>query len=130
MGSRPRGDSRLLRVALENLIRNAWKFTSKHPEARIEFGLCTDEAGSPAYFVRDNGAGFDMAYADRLFTPFQRLHREAEFPGSGIGLAIAQRIIQRHGGRIWAEAKPDVGTDVLFYDRRYGSGAANRARTS
>ena len=112
-GLKTRGDSRLLRVALENLIRNAWKFTSKHPEARIEFGLCTDEAGSPAYFVRDNGAGFDMRYADKLFGVFQRLHSQAEYEGSGVGLAIAQRIVQRHGGRIWAEAKPDEG--AMFY---------------
>jgi light-regulated signal transduction histidine kinase (bacteriophytochrome) len=104
------GDVRLLRAALENLLGNAWKFTSQKPQARIEFGCAENR---PIYFVRDNGAGFDTAYADKLFGVFQRLHNEREFPGNGIGLATVQRIIHRHGGRIWAEAK--VGLGATFY---------------
>ena len=104
------GDAGLLRMALENLLGNAWKFTSKERLARIEFG-CTEKP--PIYFVRDNGAGFDMADVDRLFVAFQRLHTLSEFPGTGIGLATVQRIIQRHGGRIWAEAA--VGQGATFY---------------
>ena len=107
------GDARLLRVALENLFGNAWKFTSKHAQARIEFGA-TEFAGEPAYFVRDNGAGFDMAYADKLFGAFQRLHGMAEFPGTGIGLATVQRVIHRHGGRIWAESAVEQGATFYF----------------
>jgi signal transduction histidine kinase len=102
------GDERLLRVALENLIGNAWKFSSRQAKARIEFG-CQDNV----YFVRDNGVGFDMAYSSKLFTPFERLHSDDEFPGSGIGLATVQRIIHRHGGRIWAESS--VGKGSCFY---------------
>jgi len=110
------GDPRLLRVALENLIGNAWKFTAKEPEARIEFGV--DEKLSvrgrvPVYYVRDNGAGFEMAYADKLFGAFQRLHAADEFEGTGIGLATVQRIVHRHGGRIWAES--EVGRGATFY---------------
>lgn len=108
-----RGDGQLLRIALENLLENAWKFTSRQPEARIEFGV-TQAAGEPTYFVRDNGAGFDMTYVDRLFGPFQRLHPQAEFPGSGIGLATVQRIIHRHGGRVWAEGLPGQGATFQF----------------
>jgi two-component system, sensor histidine kinase and response regulator len=107
------GDGQLLRIALENLLGNAWKFTAKEPSARIEFGV-TQVAGEPTYFVRDNGAGFDMAYADRLFGPFQRLHPQAEFPGSGIGLATVQRIIHRHGGRVWAEGLVGQGATFQF----------------
>jgi two-component system, sensor histidine kinase and response regulator len=106
------GDGQLLRIALENLLDNAWKFTSKQPEARIEFGM-TQSAGEPAYFIRDNGAGFDMTYAARLFGPFQRLHSQDDFPGTGIGLATVQRIIHRHGGRVWAEGL--VGQGATFY---------------
>ncbi|HZC18131.1 MAG TPA: ATP-binding protein, partial [Rubrobacteraceae bacterium] len=110
------GDPRLLRVALENLIGNAWKFTEKEPEARIEFGV--DEELSrrgrvPVYYVRDNGAGFEMAYADKLFGAFQRLHGSDEFEGTGIGLATVQRVVRRHGGRIWAEG--EVGRGATFY---------------
>jgi light-regulated signal transduction histidine kinase (bacteriophytochrome) len=104
------GDAGLLRAALENLLGNAWKFTGRVPQARIEFG-CAEQP--PIYFVRDNGAGFDMAYADKLFGVFQRLHTEREYPGTGIGLATVQRIIHRHGGRIWAEAA--VGQGATFY---------------
>ena len=106
-------DGQLLRIAVENLLENAWKFTAKTPMPRIEFGL-TNVAGEPSYFVRDNGAGFDMAYADRLFGPFQRLHLASEFPGTGIGLATVQRIIHRHGGRVWAEGLPGQGATFHF----------------
>jgi two-component system sensor histidine kinase/response regulator len=106
-------DGQLLRIAVANLLENAWKFTAKTPAARIEFGA-TNPAGEPAYFIRDNGAGFDMAYADRLFGPFQRLHRASEFPGTGIGLATVQRIIHRHGGRVWAEGMLGQGATFHF----------------
>jgi two-component system, sensor histidine kinase and response regulator len=106
------GDGQLLRIAMENLLGNAWKFTGKEPRARIEFGM-TQAGGEATYFVRDNGAGFDMAYADRLFGPFQRLHPQSDFPGNGIGLATVQRIIHRHGGRVWAEGL--VGQGATFY---------------
>jgi signal transduction histidine kinase len=107
------GDGRLLRIALANLLENAWKFTARQSAARIEFGL-TASGGEPAYFVRDNGAGFDMVYADRLFGPFQRLHLASEFPGSGIGLATVQRIIYRLGGRVWAEGMVGQGATFTF----------------
>ncbi|HEX8986841.1 MAG TPA: PAS domain S-box protein [Rhodocyclaceae bacterium] len=103
------GDPQLLRVLLENLLGNAWKYSRNKEGARIEFGH--DEAG---YFVRDNGAGFDMAYAQKLFMPFQRLHNPAEFEGSGIGLASAARVVRRHGGRIWAESSPGAGAVFRF----------------
>jgi PAS domain S-box-containing protein len=107
------GDPQLLRIALENLLGNAWKFTSKVENAEIEFGV-QNETEEPAYFVHDNGAGFDMAYADKLFGPFQRLHRMNEYPGTGIGLATVQRIIHRHGGHIWAESSVGEGTTFFF----------------
>jgi signal transduction histidine kinase len=105
------GDSRLLRIALENLLRNSWKYTSGHATARIEFG-CDSARG--IYFVRDDGAGFDQAQAGRLFQPFQRLHSLAEFPGTGIGLATVQRIVHRHGGRVWAEGVKEKGATFYF----------------
>ncbi len=107
------GDARLLRIAVENLLANAWKFTSRRERAQIEFGIM-ESSDHPAYYVRDNGAGFDGAYGDRLFVPFQRLHNEADFPGTGVGLATVQRIIQRHGGRVWAEGEVDKGATFFF----------------
>lgn len=109
-----RGDERLLEIALENLLENAWKFTGLRDTARIEFGVeqCAD--GQAVWYVKDNGVGFDMAYAGELFGAFQRLHSEEEFPGTGIGLATVQRIIHRHGGRTWAEAAPDQGATFFF----------------
>lgn len=109
-----RGDDRLIRIALENLIGNAWKFTSETPDARIEFGTCDGGGDERAYYVRDNGAGFEMKYSDRLFAPFERLHTEAEFPGTGIGLAIVRRIINRHNGRVWAEGAVGKGATIYF----------------
>lgn len=110
---RSQSDPRLMRVALGNLLSNSWKFTSKKPHARIEFGK-TNSNGSSAYYVKDDGAGFDPAYAGRLFGAFQRLHGTAEFPGTGIGLATVQRIIHRHGGKIWAESRVDQGATFYF----------------
>jgi len=108
-----RGDGRLLRIVLENLIGNAWKFTSKHSTARIEFGLQSQKE-IPVYFVRDDGAGFDMNHAQKLFGAFQRLHTNAEFPGTGIGLATVQRVIHRHGGKVWAEGEVEKGAVLYF----------------
>jgi len=107
------GDAQLLAVVLDNLMRNAWKFTSKHETARIELGRKQDN-GVPAYFVRDDGAGFDMAHANLLFAPFQRLHRQSDFEGTGVGLATVQRIIQRHRGRLWAEGAVEGGATFYF----------------
>jgi signal transduction histidine kinase len=107
------GDANLLRVVLDNLLGNAWKFTAKRDRARIEFGVETG-AGEPVYRVRDNGVGFDMRYAAKLFGPFQRLHAAHEFPGTGIGLATVQRVVHRHGGRVWAESAPGQGTAIRF----------------
>jgi light-regulated signal transduction histidine kinase (bacteriophytochrome) len=107
------GDVELLRAMLENLLGNAWKFTSKHPSARIEFGMAQHD-GKPVYFVKDDGVGFEMTYADKLFQAFQRLHSSAEFPGTGIGLATVKRIIHRHGGSIRAESKTGKGATFYF----------------
>ena len=107
------GDARLLEVALRNLLENAWKFTSKHPSARIEFGV-RERDGQPVYFVRDDGAGFDNAFAGKLFGVFQRLHRFEEFEGTGVGLAMVQRIIRRHGGSVWADGAVERGAAFYF----------------
>lgn len=103
----------MLRVLIENLLRNAWKFTGKKDSAKIEFGrnLIDNET---VYFVRDNGAGFDMTSADKLFIPFKRLHSQDDFPGLGIGLTTVQRIVERHGGRIWAEGEATKGATFYF----------------
>ena len=101
-----------MRVVLQNLLDNAWKFTGKRTDARIEVGSVHQD-GRPAYFVRDNGAGFDMTYVGKLFGAFQRLHGAQEFDGTGIGLATVQRVIRRHGGRVWAEGA--VGGGAAFY---------------
>jgi len=107
------GDPTLLRAVLDNLLGNAWKFTSKRDDARIEFGR-SEQDGQTTFFVRDNGAGFDMEYAGRLFSPFQRLHAASDFAGTGIGLATVQRIISRHGGSIRAEGAVDRGATFYF----------------
>ncbi|MBX3259148.1 MAG: response regulator [Labilithrix sp.] len=107
------GDASLLRIALENLLRNAWKFTTRSPNARIEVGSTTLGAET-VYFVRDNGVGFDPRHGDKLFRAFQRLHSSADFEGTGIGLAIVERVIRHHGGRIWADAATDRGATFFF----------------
>jgi len=106
------GDTGLLKVALENLLGSAWKFTSKEPAAEIEFGVM-EQGGESVYSVRDNGVGFDEAHAQRIFDPFQRLHGEDEFEGMGVGLATVARIVRRHGGSLWA--KGEVGRGATFY---------------
>jgi signal transduction histidine kinase len=110
-GPRASGDPKLLRVALENLIGNAVKFSSKVPEPEVEFGW---DAPKEAWFVRDNGAGFDMFYADKLFNAFNRLHGDKDFKGSGIGLATVARVVRRHHGRIWADSAVGHGATFWF----------------
>jgi light-regulated signal transduction histidine kinase (bacteriophytochrome) len=107
------GDAKLLNIVLDNLIGNSWKYSGNREGTVIEFGV-TEKDGKPAYFVRDNGPGFDMAYAEKLFIPFQRLPGAEEFKGNGIGLATVERIIRRHGGRIWVESEPDKGATFYF----------------
>jgi signal transduction histidine kinase len=110
---RVRADRRLIAIALTNLLQNAWKYTGKKVVAEIEFGV-EERDGDRAFFVRDNGAGFDMRHAVKLFTAFTRLHKEQDFPGTGIGLAIVNRVIARHGGRVWAEGEPGRGARFWF----------------
>lgn len=107
------GDRTLLRLVLQNLLGNAYKFTARVPAARVEFGA-RSQGGHTVYYVRDNGAGFDMRFADKLFGLFQRLHSANEFPGTGVGLATVSRIVRKHGGRIWAESKPGEGATFFF----------------
>jgi light-regulated signal transduction histidine kinase (bacteriophytochrome) len=107
------GDSALLHSAMSNLLENAWKFTGKHPRARIEFGEM-EKAGTTVYFVKDDGAGFDLASSKRMFQAFHRLHKTSEFQGSGIGLATVARIVKRHGGRLWAESSVEQGATFYF----------------
>jgi signal transduction histidine kinase len=125
------GDVSLLKVALENLLGNAWKFTARQEEARIEFGADSRPRPgflAPVYYVRDNGAGFDQAYADKLFGAFQRLHGQDEFEGTGIGLATVARIVHRHGGRVWAEGR--VGGGATFYFTLAGRDLGDRTATA
>mgnify|MGYP006347485879 FL=1 len=103
----------LAKALIDNLMRNAWKFTAERAAARIEVG-CTRQDGETVFFVRDDGAGFDQTYADKLFKPFQRLHDAKRFPGTGIGLATVMRVVRRHGGRVWAEGVPDQGAAFYF----------------
>jgi len=107
------GDPRLIQSVLENLLGNAWKFTGRQSQARIEFGR-EMAGGSSTYYVRDNGAGFDMTHVDKLFAPFRRLHSYEQFEGTGIGLATVQRIVRRHGGRVWAEGAESQGATFRF----------------
>jgi light-regulated signal transduction histidine kinase (bacteriophytochrome) len=112
----------MLRSVLQNLLGNAWKFTAKVPSAHIEFRSLPDASGEQGFLVRDNGAGFDMDYVHKLFGAFQRLHQASEFPGSGIGLATVHTVIDRHGGRVWAEGV--VGQGATFYFTLPQAGAA------
>jgi len=109
-----KGDAHLLWVVLDNLLRNAWKFTENHPCAKIKLGTKQHHNGGKVYFVRDDGAGFDMAYASKLFVPFQRLHSATEFEGTGIGLATVKRIIHSHSGEVWAESAVEQGATFYF----------------
>jgi light-regulated signal transduction histidine kinase (bacteriophytochrome) len=113
LGSHANADKGLMLIVLQNLLRNAWKFTGPKQSARIEFG-CTQDGLQTVYFVRDNGAGFDQSMADKLFKPFQRLHTENEFSGTGIGLATVHRIIFRHEGKVWAEGEVGKGATIYF----------------
>jgi light-regulated signal transduction histidine kinase (bacteriophytochrome) len=108
------GDRTLLRIALQNLLGNAWKFSSKRDAPRVEFGAQLEPHVEPVYFVRDNGAGFDEQATAKLFGVFQRFHEQSEFPGTGVGLASVQRIIEKHGGNIWAAGRPGEGATFYF----------------
>ena len=112
-GAHAIADEGLILVVLENLIGNAWKYSSKRNPAKIEFGY-REAADEVIFFVQDNGVGFSANYADRLFRPFQRLHSHVDFPGTGVGLATVQRIVARHGGKVWAEATVDQGAKFSF----------------
>jgi len=112
-GLKAQADPQLIRAVLDNLLGNAVKFSSKNPHARVEFA-CMKQDGKMIFFVRDNGVGFDMTYASKLFGTFQRLHSSKDFEGSGIGLANVQRIIQRHHGQVWAESQPGQGATFFF----------------
>ncbi len=120
------GDPGLLHVALENLLGNAWKYSSRRADARIEFGQ-QQQDGETVYFVGDNGVGFDMKYVNKLFGAFQRLHNPSEFEGTGIGLATVQRIVARHGGRVWAEAELGRGATFHFTLAREGDASSASA---
>jgi signal transduction histidine kinase len=122
------GDAVLLRAVLENLLGNAWKFTGKTPSPRVSFGVVADPAGGRTFHVRDNGAGFDMAYAGKLFGAFQRLHGMDEFPGTGVGLATVKRIIAKHGGRIWAESVGGKGATFYFTLPEFPPAPADRSK--
>ncbi|HEV2619659.1 MAG TPA: ATP-binding protein, partial [Acidobacteriaceae bacterium] len=113
LGCHANADKGLMQIVLQNLLRNAWKFTSRTSAPRIEFG-CLHQGAEMVYFIRDNGAGFDPQMANRLFKPFERLHAESDFSGTGIGLATVQRVIHRHGGRIWAEGETGKGATFYF----------------
>ena len=108
-----RSDPQLLRVLMQNLLENAWKYSARQTAPRIAFGQEQID-GEPVFFVRDNGVGFDMQYAGRLFTPFQRLHKPEEYEGTGIGLATVARVARRHGGRVWVESSPGQGAIFRF----------------
>jgi light-regulated signal transduction histidine kinase (bacteriophytochrome) len=108
------GDPRLLAQVIANLLGNAWKFSAGKPQTLIRIGSAPGDNGEPVYFVADHGAGFDMAHASRLFGAFQRLHSPSEFEGTGIGLALVQKIVSRHAGRIWADARPGDGATFYF----------------
>jgi len=117
VGQRPvevTADHALIRTVLQNLLENAWKFTSRRDKATIEFGTTPTADGTVSCYVRDNGAGFDSAYSDQLFQPFRRLHSAGDFPGAGVGLAIVRQIVERHGGRVWAEGAVDEGATFHF----------------
>ena len=120
-------DRALIRTVVENLLGNAWKFTSRCSEAHIEFGATTGDGGEVCCYVRDNGAGFDPAYVDKLFRPFERLHSVADFPGTGIGLASVRRIVERHGGRTWAQGTMDEGATFYFTIGTEGTTAMDRS---
>ncbi len=120
------GDGRLLRALLENLLANAWKFTRQRDDALVEVGGL-NEAGEQATYVRDNGVGFDMAYASKLFKPFERLHLASEFEGLGVGLVTVQRIVSRHGGHVWAEGAVDQGA-TFYFALQKGESARNGLR--
>jgi PAS domain S-box-containing protein len=119
------GDAHLMKIALSNMLDNAWKYSRKTPDAKIEFAV-TEKNGERVYYVRDNGAGFNMAQAHRLFSPFERLHSESQFPGTGIGLAIVNRVVERHGGRIWAESEVGKGAAFYFTIGKTGGGEGNK----